>query len=272
LTLAQEISLSSLGKLSSRWGPRLSATDELIAGVARCEAAKLAGISRIPTPRLEHLSPAEVRLLRIADNRLAEQGEWSWPELASEFKELAALEFDLESTAFDVPEIDGILMKNGRRSAADAGLTEPPVPDLPTGDPVTQPGDLWNIGRHRLLCGDAKDAASHQRLMGSLPCELFVTDPPFNVRIRGHVSGLGKVQHREFAMASGERSRQQFIDFLGVVLGHLAAVSGPGSLHYVFIDWRHLDVCRHRFHGEASWSQYGHFGQSGAAWQKGGAV
>jgi DNA modification methylase len=111
---------------------------------------------------------------------------------------------------------------------------EPGVP------PVTQAGDLWQLGRHRLLCADATRPESLATLMGRERAQMVFTDPPYNVPIDGHASGLGSAKHSEFAMASGEMSEAEFIAFLGRTLSLLARHSISGALHYIFMDWRHL--------------------------------
>ncbi len=115
------------------------------------------------------------------------------------------------------------------------------VPELPADGPVvTRLGDLWQLGKHRLICGDARDPTVYARLLAGATAQMIFTDPPYNVRVNGHVSGLGKVRHDEFAMASGEMSEAEFEAFLVDVLKNLAAVSADGSIHYVCMDWRHM--------------------------------
>jgi DNA modification methylase len=113
------------------------------------------------------------------------------------------------------------------------------LPETDAGEPVSRPGDLWKLGSHRLLCGDATDAESFALLLGDARAEMVFTDPPYNVPIGGHVSGLGKIQHAEFAMASGEMSESAFIGFLATVMRNLADFSIDGSIHYLCMDWRH---------------------------------
>ena len=96
------------------------------------------------------------------------------------------------------------------------------------------------LGQHRLYCGNALEDMSYAALMGDSRAQMVITDPPYNVPIKGHVRGKGKVQHREFEMASGEMSEGEFETFLKTSLGHMAAYSLPGSLHYFFMDWRHM--------------------------------
>lgn len=212
----------------------VDATGQVIAGHGRLAAAQLLGLEQVPTLCLDWLSDAEQRAYVIADNRLAERAGWDRSLLALELGELCDLEIDETLTGFELAEIELIL---------DAG--EPITADefdaaSSSGPAVCQIGDLWQLGRHRLLCGDALDHDSYGRLMGRDRARLVVTDPPYNVPIGGHVSGLGKVRHREFVQGVGEMSDREFLQFLSSALGAMAKVSREGSLHYVFMDWRHL--------------------------------
>jgi len=146
---------------------------------------------------------------------------------------------DIEVTGFSLGEIDMILDEASERSPQESG----PDDDVPAGVPqniVSRTGDLWVLGNHRLLCGDARATLDYERLLGGQLADLVVTDPPFNVEIDGHVSGLGKVKHREFAMASGEMSKREFTDFLSSFLSCAKASSKDGAILFVFMDWRHL--------------------------------
>ncbi len=211
--------------------------DRIVAGVGRALAAPLVGLARIPVMRLSHLTPEEVRAYAIAENRLAERSEWDSELLALELGELSALDldFDLELTGFDTAQIDIMITSTEAASNADDDVVEPAV-----GPPVSQPGDLWQLGSHRLLCGDSRERASYQRVMGDDHARMVFTDPPYNVRIEGNVCGLGSVAHTEFAMASGEMSDEEFTQFLAVTFGHMAAASVDGAIHFACMDWRHM--------------------------------
>lgn len=210
----------------------------IVAGHGRVEAAKLLKMESVPTVRLEHLSAAERRAYLIADNRLAELANWDHEILAIEFGELADLDmaFDIEVTGFDGADIDKIF-EVGKSIPSSTGVPEDLEPRAPI---VCQKGDLWQLGHHRILCADARDPAAFEALLDGKKAQMVFTDPPYNVPIDGHVTGLGRVCHREFAMASGEMSQAEFTKFLTTVLSNLAAVSTDGSVHYVCMDWRHL--------------------------------
>ena len=210
---------------------------EIIAGHGRVLAAKQLGMREIPTVCLSHLSPEERQAYRIADNRLAERAGWDDGLLTLELASLAELDvdFELEITGFETAEIDLLLdTKEAEGDEADA------IPEPVVGAEVTRPGDVWVLGKHRLLCGDATDARAYARLLGDDRADCVFTDPPYNVKIDGNVCGKGAVRHREFAMASGEMDKATFTDFLTQCLVQMAAFSRDGSIHFVCMDWRHL--------------------------------
>lgn len=207
----------------------------ILAGHGRLEAARLLNMLEVPTLLATGLTEAEKRAFMLADNRIAEQASWDRDMLRTEFKELIVLDLDLELSGFDTGEID--IMIDGPASSVE---TAEVAPSVPSGPPVSRPGDLWQLGKHRLLCGDATKVESYVILLGGRKAHMVFTDPPYNVRIGRNVSGLGKVSHREFQMASGEMSKGQFTRFLTAVLGHLADNTERASIHFHCMDWRHL--------------------------------
>lgn len=213
-------------------------SDTIVAGHGRVEAAKLLQVTHVPTIRLEHLSEGQKKAYVIADNRLAELAGWDDQMLATELENLVALDLDFEitDTGFEIGEIDLLLQRNDE----DQGGTDHEDFPVAEGPLVTQPGDLWLVGPHRLYCGDALESSSYTALMGGETADMIFTDPPYNVPIAGHVSGLGKARHREFAMASGEMSEAEFTRFLTIVFRQMGAVSKDGSVHFICMDWRHL--------------------------------
>ena len=209
----------------------------ILAGHARLEAAKRLGRSEVPTLTIAGLSAAEKRAVVIADNRLPEQAVWDFDLLREHFKELIEIDFDVELTGFSTGEIDLVLDGKPAPSATD------PADDLTgldDGPAVSQPGDLWELGRHRLACGDALRDTSYQALLQGGLAQMVVTDPPYNVPIKGHAVGRGKTRHREFTMAAGEMSEEAYTAFLASFIRNAIAFSTDGSIHYLFIDWRHL--------------------------------
>jgi DNA modification methylase len=105
---------------------------------------------------------------------------------------------------------------------------------------VSKAGDLWQLGRHKVYCGNSLNEPTYAALMGDAKAAMVFTDPPYNVRIDGHATGLGTIQHKDFKMASGEMSPAAFTDFLSRVCTLLASHSVDGSIHFVCMDWRHL--------------------------------
>lgn len=212
----------------------------IIAGHGRLEAAKLLGLKQVPILRIEDLTEAQVRAYRLADNKTAANAAWDDDILKVELEALIEIDADFEITAtgFEMGEIDFIIGDNEDAGQGDA-VDEVDESDLGE-TPVSQRGDLWLLGDHRLLCGDALSAEDYRRLMKAEKAELAITDPPFNVKIGGHVSGLGRKKHREFVQASGEMSKPEFTRFLENAFTRMVAVSTPGALHYIFIDWRHI--------------------------------
>jgi DNA modification methylase len=221
--------------------PLLASEDgELIAGHGRYQAAKLLGLASVPVIVVAGLSPAKKRALAIADNKIAENAGWDRERLAIEIPELAGLlsaeGLDVSILGFEPVEIDQLQTDFEEESADPQDSIEPSWFDMA---PVSQLGDLWVLGNHRLMCADARRASDVSELMTSCRADLAFLDPPYNVRISGAV-GRGKTKHSEFAMASGEMSSPDFVRFLGTVLDAAAAVSRDGAVHFVCMDWRHV--------------------------------
>jgi DNA modification methylase len=212
------------------------------AGHGRLLAAIALGMPEVPTLCLEHLTPAQARAFMIADNRLTEIATWDDRLLAQQLKELSLLDLDfsLESTGFEMGEID-------LRIASLEDLPEHDddpgdiLPGLPVGPPISRIGDSWRLGPHHVLCGNALDTEAFQALLSGERAAMVFTDPPYNVPIDGHASGLGAIHHRAFPMASGEMVEAAFTAFLVRACRNLAAFTDDGSLHYVCMDWRHLN-------------------------------
>jgi DNA modification methylase len=212
--------------------------NEIVAGHGRVLAAKQIGMADVPVLRLTHLSADERRAYVLADNKLALNAGWDQDLLAIELQALIDLEFDVTVTGFSLAEVDLTLDRAREASSAtpDGADAVPALAELP----ISRAGDLWLLGRHRLLCGDARSPADVARLLGGNRADLIFTDPPYNVPVNGHVSGLGRVTHREFAFASGEMSPAEFTQFLKTTLGNAADVARDGAIAFVCMDWRHM--------------------------------
>jgi DNA modification methylase len=215
----------------------VDADDRVLAGHARLQAARELGLRQVPTIRLEHLTPAQARAFQIADNRLTDLSVWDERLLAEQLQELAAvdLDFSIEATGFSMGEIDLRIEDLAKTDAADPADSPP---DLET-QAISAVGDLWQLGEHRLLCGNALDEACYRTLMADDKAAMVFSDPPYNVPIDGFVGGKGKIRHREFAMAAGEMSPAEFQAFLATVVERMTAHSVDGALHYLCMDWRH---------------------------------
>lgn len=220
----------------------IDAQQRLIAGHGRIVAARRLGWSEVPTICLEHLSEAQAKAFAIADNRLTEISVWDDRLLGEQLKKLSELELDfsLEVTGFEMAEID-LRIENLNLNGDDQTDTADAFDSIPAGPPVSRPGDLFLLGdKHRISCGSAIEQGSYEALMSTERAAMAFTDPPYNVRIKDNVSGLGAVHHRDFAMASGEMDEAQFIVFLTQACSLLTRYSVEGALHYIFIDWRHI--------------------------------
>jgi DNA modification methylase len=211
--------------------------DHVVIGEGRLKAATRLGLAEVPTLAVDDLSPVQLQALMIADNKLALNSEWDERLLGENLKELTAagLDFSIEAIGFEVAEIDLSIQKiESQVAASDDVLVE-----TGTGDAVTTLGEVWLLGEHRLMVGDARDPQCYVKLMAGLVASAAITDPPYNVPIDGFVTGKGRNRHREFAVASGEMSEREFRQFLTKSMKMLVQHTSNGSLHYVFMDWRH---------------------------------
>ena len=221
---------SSIGQLGFCDPLLVGRGNELIDGEARYEAAKQLGLERVPCVRIEHLNTDEQRVLRLAVNRLAEKGQWDLDALKIEFEELILLDAPIEITGFSPAEIDHAILGE----AAD-GLEQGPLEPDPA-NAVARIGDIFQLGPHRIVCGDATDPAVLARLLeGDAPARLVLTDEPYNVKIAGNVTGAS---HREFAMASGEMSDAEFLAFNDAWMAAVLPYLCHGGVFGSFIDWR----------------------------------
>jgi DNA modification methylase len=212
---------------------------QVVIGHGRVLAARKLSMPRIPVVEIRHLSAAQLKALRLADNKLAQNSHWDERFLGESLLELQSMDrdFDLSITGFSLPEIDLVIQK----------LSDPVIADSDddvgsaTGVAVCQIGDVWELGAHRIHCGDATTEAAFACVMTDELAHIVFTDPPYNVRIDGHASGKGRVRHREFAQGAGEFSRDQFVDFLTKACTQLKAYTVNGAIHFLCMDWKHLD-------------------------------
>jgi DNA modification methylase len=217
------------------------AKGNVIAGHGRLMACQQLGWTEVPTIALEHLTEAQAKAFMIADNRLTEISVWDDRLLAAQLKELSAVEldFELEAIGFDIAEIDLRIEESGLQDGQEEDAADL-IEAVPDGLPVSRPGDLFLLGNHRVYCGSAVVRDCYIALMEDAQAAMAITDPPYNVPIEGNVSGLGAIHHRDFMMASGEMNQEQFTAFLIQACSLLARYTADGSLHFIFMDWRHI--------------------------------
>lgn len=212
--------------------------NEIIAGHGRLEAAKLVNLKNVPSIRLSHLSNAQKRAYRLADNKISENGGWNEELLRLELSELELIcnDFNLDITGFSDVEIDVLLDNTENKVDAKTNY----IPYIPENEIITKQGYVWKLDQHRIICGNSLEENTLTQLFSDRKANMILQDPPYNVKISGHVCGSGAVQHKEFAFASGEMKSHEFTEFLMTNFKLCCQFSLPGSLHYNFMDWRHI--------------------------------
>ena len=219
----------------------------ILAGHGRVEAAKRLGLHEVPCLRLAAMSEAEKRAYILADNKIAQNAGWDEDLLAGELAFILAEvgEIAIDITGFSVAEVDMIVgtAETGPLPQDDGDDALPAPAATP---PITRLGDVWQLGHHRLVCGDARDDTAYAALMVSANgdaerAQMVFTDPPYNVRIQGNVSSSRQTAHREFVMGSGEMESDTFTAFLKATCARMADWSMDGSIHFICMDWRHLE-------------------------------
>jgi DNA modification methylase len=217
-------------------------TGMILAGHARHAAAKLAGLQEVPTLRVRGLSSEQIRAFVLADNKFAERAGWDRELLAAELEELSillpTLKLDLSITGFEAAEIDVFFTDMGEDANAAVEDLIPPTARRA----VSRRGDIWTMHKHRVQCGDAREFDGYSRLMQGKAASVSFTDPPYNVAIPGHAQGRGQIKHPNFAVGAGEMDSEEYYAFLKTCLGLAAEVSLDGAVHYVCMDWRHIET------------------------------
>jgi hypothetical protein len=214
--------------------PIVTQADRVVGGWALVQAAKQRGLTEVPAVSVGNLSEAELRALRLALNRLGEDAAWDRKALAIELSEVLQLEpdIDLKITGFELGEIETLF---------DAGEEQDELPPIDTAaTPVTQSGDLWVLGDHRILCGNALSAESYDRVLGGEKAEMMFADPHHHAATDGHISGLGAIKRGDFVGPSRQLSSAKFLAFLRTFFAHAASCSVDGAIHFVCMDWRHM--------------------------------
>ncbi len=224
-----------------RFGPTSPAlideNNTILAGHARIEVARSVGLSSYPCRQIVGLTNAEKHAVVVADNKIAINSTWDDELLVAHIEAIRIEQPEIvDLLGFEPVEIDSLVTEQAPADR-DGDADDDVIPE--DGPSVTRPGDIWVCGNHSIICGDSRLPATFDALLGDEVAEMVVCDSPYNVKIAGHVSGLGKVRHREFAMAAGEMSESAFTDFLSKVISNLAVRTADGSIHFHFMDWRH---------------------------------
>jgi DNA modification methylase len=215
--------------------------NRIIAGHGRWAAAKQLGTTEVPVIVLEALSEDQIRAYILADNKLAENAGWDKEILAIELQYLVSIEdlnLNLDTVGFEIAEAD-VIIGDSPQAAVEPEVVAEPEEDQQT---VSQPGDLWQLGPHRIFCGNSLEDVSYEALMGSKRAAAVFSDCPYNVELDGHATGNGAIRHREFAMASGEMTDTEFFKFLVTCIARLIQYSAPQSVHYLCMDWRSIET------------------------------
>lgn len=210
--------------------------NEIIAGHTRLLAAKKLGLKEVPTIRADDLTPEQVKAFRIADNKTAEYSEWNFELLAQELEELKLADYDLSLTAFDLSECEKLLdlLKevNNKNKDDDFDI------ELPE-EPVTKRGDIWLLGKHRLMCGDACSESDVAALMREDFADMVFTDPPWNVN-------YGATEHpswKQRTILNDSMTTEEFKKFLDSAFKVMNKFSKPGCMTYVVMsaqEWGNL--------------------------------
>lgn len=214
----------------------ITAQGRIVDGSILVEVARRMSLPDIECVVIDHLSEEELRLARIALNRIQETGEWDLEELTFELVDLRAADFDLTLTGFDLGELDLLLDPGSARVNLDDGVP------ATSKTPLSQPGDLWCLDQHRLFCGNSLDPRSYELVLAGRTIDCVFSDPPYNIKIEGVVSGKGKTRHRDFAMGVGEMSDAQFRKFLADYLSLCMEHASEGAVIFACMDWRQADL------------------------------
>jgi len=224
--------------------------DTIVAGHVLWEAAILLGFETIECRMVDHLDPIELEALSLALNRIGEIGKYNLDKLRDRMIAIESHGIELISTGFTLPEIDQIKLKplsveddrEGDQGQEEGNDDKDEEEGSTPAAPTSRRGDLFHLGRHRLLCGDALDEMSYQRVLGGDSAHAVFSDPPYNCKIEGFVGGLGKHKHEDFLMFSGKESDDEFRQFLKAYLCLCQASCAPGAVLFACMDWRQIDI------------------------------
>lgn len=216
---------------------------KIIAGELRLLAAKKLGFCQIPVIILEDLTDEEVEAIRILDNRIAEDSEWNYANLQEAIENLGKFDISFEDLGFETVDYDKIFLNNDSEESEVKNSEQETADWLDANIPKrANLWDLWRLGDNFILCANSLLQKAFEILMQGELAQIVITDPPYNCKVNGHVCGLGKIKHNEFAMASGEMTEAEFAEFISGFMQHLVKFSSDGSLHYIFMDWRNINI------------------------------
>jgi DNA modification methylase len=214
--------------------------NRVVAGHGRLEAGQLLGLAEVPVIRLEHLSEQQAKAYMLADNKLTDRSSWDDRKVAIVLKELSdiiSLDFEIEATGFEAPEID---LRIQSLEPPDESTDSADEFEVTQGPPVSRLDDLWVLGGHRLLCGNALDPQAYDALLAGEKAVAVFTDPPDSVRVKDHMSGKGATEHREIPVAVEERTEDEFCKFLVEAFSLIVSHSVEGATFFARVGWRHL--------------------------------
>lgn len=215
----------------------------IIAGELRLLAAKELGMKQIPVIILEDLTDEEAEAIRILDNRIAEDSEWNYANLQEAIENLGKFDISFEDLGFETVDYDKIFLNSDSEESEVKNSEQETADWLDANIPKrANLWDLWRLGDNFILCANSLLQKAFEILMQGELAQIVITDPPYNCKVNGHVCGLGKVKHNEFAMASGEMTEAEFAEFISGFMQHLVKFSSDGSLHYIFMDWRNINI------------------------------
>ncbi|WP_414463585.1 DNA modification methylase [Hyphomicrobium sp. DY-1] len=211
----------------------------IVAGHVLWEAAIRLGLEKIECRVVDHLNPVELEALSLALNRIGEIGKYNLDKLRDRMITIESHGIELISTGFTLPEIDQIKLEP-RPTELNSGVDEDA--DNTVVVPTSRAGDLFRLGRHQLLCGDALDEVSYKRVLSGSAAHAAFSDPPYNCKIEGFVGGLGKHKHEDFVMFAGKESEAEFRQFLRTYLSLCRASLLPGAVLFACMDWRQIEL------------------------------
>lgn len=216
---------------------------KIIAGELRLLAAKELGMKQIPVIILEDLTDEEAEVIRILDNRIAEDSEWNYVNLQEVIENLGKFDISFEDLGFETVDYDKIFLNNDSEESEVKNSEQETADWLDANIPKrANLWDLWRLGDNFILCANSLLQKAFEILMQGELAQIVITDPPYNCKVNGHVCGSGKIKHEEFAMASGEMTEAEFAEFISGFMQHLVKFSSDGSLHYIFMDWRNINI------------------------------